>query len=163
MTYLNKLKFRFIIIFLLCNLNAVAQEGAQIKDVDILEEQKKVIMEDYPFHFENVKITNVEQINSKHSKVYYIQDSINYEAVVNSNRKDMLLIATAREIPIAELPDIVKDVFKASENGSSSIIKAFIVTTPYSSGFYRIDFKGDEKELESIYYDKLGQYQKPPY
>lgn len=163
MTYLKISKFSLMIISLLLNLNVVAQEGVQIKDVDILEEQKKVIMEDYPLHLEKVNITNVEQINSKHSKVYYIKDSINYEAVVNSNRKDMLLIATAREIPISELPEIVKDVFKASENGSSLINKAFIVTTPYSSGFYRIDFNRNEKEMESIYYDKWGQYQKPPY
>ena len=163
MILLKKLKFRLIITPLLLSINVVAQEGAPIKDVGILEEQKKVLVQDYPHHFEKVNITNVEQFSPKHSKVYYTKEGVNYEAVVNSDRKDLLLVATAREIPIAELPAIVKDALKASENGSSPIKKAFIVSTPYSSGFYRIDINQNAKETKSVYYDKLGQYQKPPY
>ena len=45
--------------------------------------------------FRTEEITNVEKIDGKHSKIYYIKNNKNFEAIVNSNREEEeLLIAS---------------------------------------------------------------------
>ncbi len=169
--YDTKSKFRQIMvcsILLLYGLSTFAQEYSAIEDVDILEEQKTVLMRDYPHIFTGVEIKDVRKINSKHSKVFYENGNQQYEAVVNSDRKDMLLVATCRVISEKEMPEVVMDAFKNSKYENWDIIETFEVTTPDSGLFYRIDVSknntmNEKEEIKSIFYTHLGQYRKPPY
>lgn len=158
-------KFVVVTISFLIAVDLLAQPGAPVKDVDFLEKQKKVMTEYYPHLFSELEINDVEKINSRQSKVFYTRNNKNYETIVNSNRKDLLIIASCEEIPVTQLPDIVQQGFHNSKLGNKKIEKAFIVTTPYSSNFYRIDvYPSDKKKhYKSIFFDKLGKYRKPPY
>ncbi len=166
MISVQNLKFRVLIsLFFIC-MFAFAQKDSHIKDVDELAEQKRIMFQNYPGLFMEKEINNVEKLDSKHSKIFYTINNVNFEAVVNSNMKDLLLVATCQEIQEEKLPAIVIDAFHESKYGSSKIEKSFIVTTPYSSNFYRIDVnqkKKKEKNMKSLFYDHLGKYRKPPY
>ncbi len=161
--------FLIVSSFLFFNgLNALAQEGSVLKDVDILENQKTVLKEDYPHVFAEVDIKDVQKISDKHSKVFYKKGEDQYEAVVNSGRKDLLLVATSKVMNESEMPNVVMDAFKSSKYKRWNVDKTYEVTTPYSSLFYRIDVsknKGGnkEKKTKSLFYTHLGQYKKPPY
>jgi len=149
-------------------LIASAQEYSVIKDVDVLEKEKTVLKEDYPHVFIEVEIRDVQKINDRQSKVFYQKGNQQYEAVVNSGREDLLLVATSRVINEKEMPNIVMDAFKNSKYNSWNIERTFEVTTPYTSVFYRIDVSkeniaDEKKKFESLFYTHLGQYEKPPY
>ncbi len=163
-----KIIFNFLVILFLTHCIAFAQEGSMIRDVDILENQKTVLMQNYPHIFTEVEIKGVQKINSRHSKVFYEIGNQQYEAVVNSGSTEMLLVATSKVLNEKEMPNIVMDAFKSSEYKSWNIEKTFEVTTPYSSRFYRIDVsnnnKAEEKnKVKSLFYTHLGRYKKPPY
>jgi len=139
-----------------------------INDVDVLARQKTVLMENYPGAFTEVEIRGVQEINPTQSKVYYEIGNQQFEAVVNSGSKDMLLVATAREINETEVPNIVMDAFKSSEYKEYNIEKTFEVKTPYSNYFYRIDVSEKNKaeetgQIKSLFYTYLGRFEKPPY
>ncbi len=163
-----KIILNFLLIFLLTHCIALAQEGSVIEDVDILEKQKTVLTNNYPHVFRTVEIKDVQKLNSRQSKVFYEKGNQQYEAVVNSGRKDMLLVATSKVMNENEMPNIVMDAFKRSKYKNWNIEKTFEITTPYSSGFYRIDVSKKnkaqkKKKTKSLFYTQLGQYKKPPY
>ncbi len=160
------LKYYFFITTLVITLNAIAQPYSTIVSISELAKQKKVLVEDYPRVFNEEEINNIEKIDSKHSKIFYTRNGIHFEAIVNSDRKDLLLIATFEEISKNDLPKIVLYNFQNSNDGKSKIENAFIGTTPYTSDFYRIDIiekteKGNS--VKSLFYDELGKYMVPPY
>ena len=165
MIYFKKLKFRLLIFLSFIGMNTYAQIGSQIEDVDVLAEQKRVMIENYPGQFREEEIIKVEKKGSKRSIIYYTRNNVNFEAVVNSDRRDLMLIATCEEIPESKLPAIVKDNFLQSKSGENKIEKVFLVTTPISSIFYRIDItpKGKYKKMKSLFYSNRGSYMKPPY
>lgn len=164
-------KFKLIIMLFMLffnDLTAFAQEGSIIVDPDILEKQKTVLMKNYPHEFTEVEIKDVQKINSSQSKVFYEKGYQQYEVVVNSGRKDMLVVATSRVINEKEMPNIVMDAFKRSKYKNRDIEKTFEVTNSYSSPFYRIDVSKknktkEKKKIKSLFYTHLGQYKKPPY
>jgi hypothetical protein len=161
-----KIKQSFLILLMLVSMKTFAQQGAPIKYVDQLEEEEKVLVHKYRNVFKEEEIKNVEKLDSEHSKISYTRNAINYEAVVNSNRKDLLVVATCQEIPVEKLPAIVKNGFQKSKYGSNNIEKAFSVSTPYSSNFYRIDVQlkeKKEKSIKSLFYDDKGLFKEPPY
>lgn len=146
---------------ILNSANLFAQHATQIKDVDELKQEDKVIIESYPNVFKGAEINKVERLNSKHAKVYYSVDGNEFEAVVNADRKDLLLVATCKVIKNDALPQLVKDVF--TKEVKAKIEKAYEVTTPYSSEIYRIDYVEKDGTLKSIFYNELGAVQKAPY
>lgn len=157
----------FLLIFLLTHYTVFAQDGSVTQDVDILEKQKTVLMEDYPGAFAEVEIKDIQKINSRHSKVFYEKGNQQYEAVVNSDRQDMLLVATSKVMSENEMPKIVMDAFKSSKYRNWNLEKTYEVTTPYSGLFYRVDVSkkkmNKKKKTKSIFYSNLGQYKKSPY
>lgn len=159
---LKKIYLPIILAAIILNSsNLFAQQGTQIKDVDELKKEDKVLIESYPHVFKGVEINKVERLNSKHAKIYYSVEGNEFEAIVNADRKDLLLVATCRVIKNDELPDIVKDVFTKDVKGK--IEKAYEVTTPYTAEIYRIDYVKKDGELKSIFYNELGAVQKAPY
>lgn len=159
---LKKIYFPIILGAIILNsTNVFAQHATQIKDVDELKTEDKVLIESYPNVFKGAEINKVERINSEHAKVYYSAEGNEFEAVVNADRKDLLLVATCKVIKNDALPDIVKDVF--TKEVKAKIEKAFAVTTPYSSEIYRIDYVEKDGTLKSIFYNELGAVQKAPF
>jgi len=161
--YLNQLKCQYSILILLAGSKLAAQPNSQIKNVDQLTTEKKVVVENYPNIFKEEEINKVEKIDEKHSKVYYTRNHVKFEAVVNSNREELLLIAIFEQVPSTRLPAIVLDNFYKNLDGNEKIQNAFIGTTPSSSDFYRIDFYDKNEILKNAFYDHLGRYMKPPY
>jgi len=163
-----KLVISFVMILISTSSIAFAQAGSVIQDVDMLEKHKTVLMEDYPNLFTEVEIVDVQRISERHSKVFYKKGNQQFEAVVNSDRQDMLLVATSRVLNVNEVPNIVMDAFRSSKYKKWNIEKTFEVTTPYSSLFYRIDVSRkkraqDKMKVKSLFYSHLGQYKKSPY
>lgn len=167
MNFEYKLLIMVFVLFYNC-INAFAQNGILIDDLDILEKQTTVMKEYYPQIFAEVEIKDVQKINSRQSKVLFEKDNQQYEAVVNSSREELLLVATSRVVNEKELPKIVMDAFNNSKYKSWNVEKTFEVKTPYSGQFYRIDVsqkneKTQKKEIESLFYTDLGQFKNPPY
>lgn len=159
MILVQNLKFQILVFLFFISMSAVAQK----KDLGVVAEQKKVLIQNYPGLFVEDEINIIEKLDSKHSKIHYTRNNVNFEAVVNSNRKELLLVATCEEILEEQLPAIVKDAFLESKYRSSKIVKTFIVSTPYGSDFYRMDVNQKKKKIKSIFYTHLGTYKKPPY
>ncbi|MDA3943209.1 MAG: hypothetical protein PF694_06675 [Bacteroidetes bacterium] len=149
--------------FLLTTHNQIdAQSFTEIKDVDILADSRIVLEKVNPSVFDTLVVKDVMELNDKHSKVIYEDEGIYCEVIVNSHRKDMLLIATAIEKPQDQIPEIVMEAFKQSEFSSWQIEKTLAMKTPYDSWFYAFDISKNNKN-ERLFYDELGAYKSPPY
>ena len=151
-----------IIVLFSISLKMLAQQGAPIGDVATLSKQKKYFCETYQGVFKNEEINRIEKINAKHSKIYYTRNKVNFEAVVNSDRNEMLLVVNCQQIPIDKLPPIVKDAFHRSKYGKLKIEKAFIAANDMSADFYRIDVLVNSKS-KSLFYTDLGAGMESPY
>ncbi len=100
--------------------------------------------------FDTLVVKEVKELNDKHSKVIYEDEGIYCEVIVNSHRKDMLLIATAIEKPQDQIPEIVMEAFKQSEFSSWQIEKTLAMKTPYDSWFYAFDISQNNKKQTLI-------------
>ena len=157
---------KFIVVSSLISLNIFAQQGAPDMDVSELAKEKEVVYENYPGVFKKEEINKIEKIDQKHSKIYYTRGKVHFEAIVNSDRQELLLVANCEQISPKRLPDIVQDAFNKSEFGKLKIQQAFVATNPYSSNFYRIDvYQKDTKGVyyKSLFYTDKGLYMEPPY
>lgn len=156
------MKNKLVIIAILAVSPLLAQNYTPIEDVDLLNKHKGVLIKENPHLIDELKIERADQINEHHSRIVYYDDGVYHEAIVNSDQKDLLLIATFREIQKNTLPKIVFDAMKQSEFGDWSIKKMYKVTTPYEGWFYAIDVVKDNK-IKRLFYSDLGQYKKPLY
>lgn len=150
------------ILLLMSVFRLPAQPYSQIRDVDILADKQIVLHLDYPRQYDTVKIIGMNQISPKHTKVSYLQHGIYCEAIVNSDRKDMLLVATGVAIPEEEVPGPVMAAFKKSEYGDWKITNTLAMRTPYGSWFYAIDTEYGDTFLR-VFYNELGAPINAPY
>ena len=160
------LKSTFIVALYLISINILAQQGAPEMDVDELKKEKEVVYENYPGIFKKEEINKIEKIDPKRSKIYYTRGKVNFEAVVNSDRKELLLLANCEQISPERLPGIVQGAFHRSDYCKLKIQKAFIVANPYLSNYYRIDiYQKDNNGVyyKSLFYTDMGLYMDPPY
>ena len=160
------LKSTLLITSCLISIHILAQEHAPEMSVSELKKEKEVVYENYPGIFKTEEINKIEKIDPKHSKIYYTRGKVHFEAVVNSDRKELLLVANCEQISPKRLPDIVRDAFHKSEYGMLKIQQAFIATNAYSSDYYRIDvYQKDPKGIyyKSLFYTDKGLYMNPPY
>lgn len=152
-------------------------QGPPVEDADFLEKQKTVLRNTHPHIFEVAEIKDVKKIDQDHTKVMYTTDGVYHEAIINSGRKDMLLIETARELKQEEVPEIVKDALKKnSEYKDATISRAFEVSRPGGERLFRLDIsRGKAKETikeatkrtanektETVYFNRLGHMDKGP-
>ncbi|MBA3899755.1 MAG: hypothetical protein H0X62_06010 [Bacteroidetes bacterium] len=159
-----KFALLFYSIFFVHNYVA-AQGNPQVRDRDILEKQKSVLIKAYPHIFETADIKDVIKISGQHSKVIYIRDSVCHESYISSGRKDMLLLETAALINTDLVPEIVKDAFKDSRYKNYEISRVFIVSRPYGERLYRLDIinRDDKNDIKEIYFDKSGHPGSSPF
>jgi len=151
-----------IVLITLIAAPLFAQKHTAIEDVDLINAHKSALIKEYPHLIDKIKIERVDQINEHHSKIVYYDDGVYHEAIVNSDRKDLLLIATFREIQKSTLPKIVFDAWKQSEFGDWKTEKMYKVTTPYDGWFYSIDVVKDNK-TKRLFYSDLGRYKETLY
>ncbi|REJ83796.1 MAG: hypothetical protein DWQ44_00690 [Bacteroidetes bacterium] len=167
--YKSSIIWFFILFFFNCILfpkPTYAQILTPTEDVRAFEENKTFYLEAYPHVLAKAKITKIEKLNEKHTMLYYTDGLNEYETVVNSARENLLLVASCRKINPDDLPDIVEDAVHRSLDVKPEIVKAFVVQTPYSYEFYRIDIllsNEEEGKVNSLFYNSLGQYVNPPY
>ncbi len=160
---------KFIILLLFFIVHSIGSSGQVLtptEDVALFEKNKTFYLQTYPHILEKAEVTGIERLDEKHTKIYYTDGITNYETVVNSAKKDLLLIATCMEIPLDKLPAIVRDVAQKTSNDKMKIVNAFKVQTPYSSEFYRVDIQSPDSlvsQNETLFFDHMGQYVEPPY
>lgn len=162
MNRINHLLIITILAFSSLTNSTIAQDIAIVKDVDLLKEQTDVLIRQYPHLFEETKIIGIKEIDPSHSIIQYTKGNEYYETIVNSGRKDMLLIATCRAIDESKAPEIIEMALQKDGFSLNQVQNYFIVNTPYKSNFYRVDINETEAK-KSVYYDKLGQYTDAPY
>ena len=153
--------FSFILLLFTTSLS-FGQKNSPIKDADELEREKEVLVSTYPHIFTVDEINDVRVINDRHSIVYHTRNGVNYETVINSATKDMMLIATCQEISVNALPAVVS----ASLEKTEPVQKAFIVTTPDSAEFYRVDVRVEDDKatlIKSLFFDHMGNEMQAPY
>jgi hypothetical protein len=149
-------------ILILSFFRLPAQPFSQIRDVDILADQRIVLHLDYPRQYDTLKIIRMKQISPKHTRISYIQHGIYCEAIINSDRKDMLLVASGVAIPEEEVPGPVLAAFEKSDYGDWKITGILAMRTPYESWFYAIDAEYGDTFLR-LFYNELGAPVNAPY
>jgi hypothetical protein len=160
-----KTKLNLILLFsftLIISFQLLGQAFTDIKDVDILENQRIVVEKENPYLFDTLRILDVTKVDNKLSKITYLDEGIYHEAIVNDERKDMLLIATAIELPKERVPEIINDILTDEKYKNWNKDKILMMKTPYESWFYAIDMSNGD-EHQRLYFDKLGAYKIPPY
>jgi hypothetical protein len=140
----------------------MGQAFTDIKDVDIIEGQQIVVEKENPYLFDTLLIIDVIKVNSKHSKITYADEGIYHEAIVNDQRKDMLLIAIGVELSEEQVPKIIQDILQDEKYKNWKKDKVLMMKTPYESWFYAIDMSDGEKH-QRLFFDELGAYKPPPY
>lgn len=150
------------ILMMFLAAGTIGQPFSVVKDIDILEDKYLVLEMDYPHMIDTLSIIEIYQVDEKHARILYSKDGIYCEAIVNRDRKDMILVATAVAIPGDQVPDIVMDVFREGDYGSWNIDNTLAMRTPYGPWFYAIDVSKDDTYLR-LFYDDTGNYKKSPY
>lgn len=159
---MNTIKLLMVFIFVFSSSQLFAQPYTSIEDIDILEQQKDVLRQKYEHEFDELDVLGGYRIDEIHTMIAYKKDGIYHEAVLNSERNEMMLVSTAAQVPVEDVPDVVMNAFKDSEYGNMEVVKTFRVNTPYGEDFIRIDVKeGDE--TERVYFNELGVIQKDLY
>lgn len=157
-----------------------------VEEVDSLKKQKAILRNMHPYIFNAAEILEIKKIDKIHSKVIFISDSIYHEAIINSSREDLLLVETAHELTLEELPDIVKDAFKRNSVFANAVIlKSFEISRAEGENLFRLDIlrvktREPSEEatsnkppreaasettgeiMETIYYTGLGHVAKGP-
>jgi uncharacterized membrane protein YkoI len=151
-----------IILTSLTLLNITAQEYAPIEDVDLIDKHKGVLKKALPNAFDNLKVEGVYRINKQFSSIIYFENEVYNEAVINSARKDMLLIITLTEITESNAPKIVIDNHKRGKYGDWEIERILSVKSPQGETYYAVDIKSDN-ENKRLFYDDYGNSKKAPY
>ena len=75
------------ILILLTSYHIMGQAFTDIKDVDIIADQKIVVEKENPYLFDTLLILDVIKIDDKHSKITYMDEGIYHEAIVNDQKK----------------------------------------------------------------------------
>lgn len=159
---IKALKIFIVFVFIFSASHLFAQPYSTIEDVDILEQQKDILRQKYEHEFDELDVLGGKRIDEIHTMIAYKKDGIYHEAVMNSERAEMMLVSTAAQIPVEDVPNVVMNAFKDSKYGDMEILKAFRVDTPYGEDFIRVDVKNDN-ETERVYFNELGVIQKDPY
>jgi hypothetical protein len=150
-------KINTLTLLICLALLASGQEYSRIEDADELEEQSVILTREYPQIFERSEIKDVLLLDDNHSIVRYLKDKVYHETIINSGRKDMLLLETAQFIPKEELPDIIMKAYEDNTKGSPEIVKQFIVHRPDGEQLYRLDLADpNSDDVVTLYFDKMG-------
>lgn len=152
----------FLSFLLFFSSSIIAQDYAPIEDTDLIDKHKGVLKTALPHSFDNLKIGGVYRINKKFSSIVYFENDVYNEAIVNSARKDMLLIITLTEITESNAPKIVVDNHKISEFGDWKILRILSVRSPQGETYYAVDIKSDN-ENKRLFYDDFGKSKIAPY
>ncbi len=138
------------------------QAFTEIKDVDILSKQHLVLETQFPLRFDTVEILGTTPLRGRLTKVSYLDEGAYCEVILNSDRKDMLLVAMGVYIPGTEVPGPVLDAFRKSEYGNRDVTASLAMRTPYGPWFYAVDVNRGDTVLR-LFYDELGHPKKAPY
>ena len=162
MMNIMKKKILYVTILLLSWGYVSGQAFSEIKDVDLINEKTILMERDFPSHFDTIAIMDIVPIDNDHSKIIYYDSDIKCEAIVNTDRKDMFLVATAVEIPRDEVPDFIFNAMQDTDYAAWKVENTYVMKTPYENWFYAIDVTTNEKQ-ERIFFNRSGGLKKRPY
>ena len=154
------------ILLIFFSFGMVAQNYSPIKDVDVLEQQNKVLQKIYSDKFNQLKIKSVYNINDKHTAIGYIEGGSYSEVVVNSDKKDMLIVLSSYEIAKKDIPKLIHDVWEKDYSDNWELDKVLYAKTPYGDVYYVTVMKQKTKDNQinwkRVFYNDKGQKQTPP-
>jgi hypothetical protein len=154
--------FGTAMIFVFTAGTLFAQPYESIEDIDILEQQKDVLRQKYEHEFNEIDVLGGYQLDETHTMVAYMKNGIYHEAIMNSDRKEMMLVAIEAEVPVEDVPDVVINALENDNYDIDEVVKTFRVSTPYGENFYSVDMT-EEDPGDRIYFNDLGVIQKAPY
>ena len=105
------------------------QAFTEIRDADILSEKHLVLKTQYPLRYDTVEILGPKPVSDRLTKVSYLDEGVYCEVILNSDRKDMLLVAMGVYVPGAEVPGPVMDAFKRSDHGDWDVTATLAMRT----------------------------------
>ena len=161
----NKLRKQLLFlaaILLLPSYSMLAQPYSTIEDEDILKNMREVLRTRYPLQWEDLQIGDSYQIDLNHSMLTYEKDGVYHEAIINSKRKEFLLIAIAVQVPEENVPHVVMQAFENGEHGDREVVKTFWVKTPYEEDYYALDVVKNDT-TERLFFNPLGVTMVSPY
>ncbi len=156
------LKISSILLLTLFVNPLFAQPYSLIEDTDVLAMQEEVLKSEYPHVFEELEILDSYMINEHHSKITYKMDGIYHEAVMNHERKDLLLVAIAAELTKEQVPEVILNALRNSKYGNRELVQSFKVSTPFMEYFYAFDV-AEKDTTRRVYLNELGVIQSKPY
>ena len=152
----------YTIVLISTALTLNAQPYSTIEDVDVLKKHEEVLKQYYPQLHGDIQIQEVYKIDDKHSLVKFEGDKEEYQVVLNSARKDMLLVSKYHRISKEETPDIVIDRLNEEEYASWTLEACYEVQEPHSEQYYALEISNEEK-TKKLHFNHLGQYRESPY
>ena len=151
------------IVYLFIASQILAQKSIPIKDPLVLKSLDKVLVESYPHLYDTISVVEAFRIDDNYSKVIYSIEGRLKEEFIYDSDGDMVIIASLLEIPIVNIPLIVRDAFKAQNKGGWEILNAFEVRPNYGGAQYYGLELGKGEKLKRLYYDNFGNIHKGPY
>ncbi|MBK8557992.1 MAG: hypothetical protein IPL65_20610 [Lewinellaceae bacterium] len=157
---------RFIIVSLFYSSLFLPVANAQVKvlDGEARVRTERDILAAYPNHFHAVDIISIKRLDRHYLRLNYKSDGKQWEAVLQTDDTDPVLVETAQVLPPEGWPGFIIAACKKSEFASWQIIKVLKVSSPYGDPGYRVDVCPDldqKAQTRRLYFDPFGQPDKP--
>lgn len=147
-------------LFTICiTLSLISQEYSYLQDVDYIQEHEVFLKREFPHAFDGMKVEGIKKVDDKHTMIAFTMNNEYYEVVVNSERKEMLLVVKYHKISQSDAPQVVLDAAKSKYKGE--ITQCFEVQEPSSEEYFAVVLKKDGKK-KRVYFNHLGQFKKRP-
>ena len=140
-----------------------SQRFTEVEDVNIINNHKSFLKQSYPNAFQSMNVLNVYSVGDDLSRVDYLYQGVEHQALLNSGKKEMLLVATYEQLPISETPGIILEAKKDSEYSKWTIERTYKVKEPSIGIYYALDLVSEDGEFKRVHYSHLGHMRKAPY
>ena len=162
---LQSMFFRIIIIpfcFILLISSSTVGQTATLEG-DERAQMIRDVMAAYPQEFRRIDIQSIYRLDEHYAVMTYQSAGTEWEAVLQVDGIDPILVETGQKLSKDEWPDMIVDAFRQGSHARSSIIAIFKVSTPYGEQGYRANLQTDESDpvVDRLYFDAFGRPLKP--
>ena len=151
-----------ILCMTLCIGYANAQTFQPVEDPNTIEKYEVLLKKQYPHMHQRIVVTNVQKINDRFALITYENGSHEFDALVNNQKEDMLLVATYHKIEKQDVPRIVKDNVKEEMTGSEKAMAYFEVMELETSTYYAVEVASND-DKSRLHFTSHGRIKESPY
>ncbi|MEZ5032590.1 MAG: hypothetical protein R2787_14460 [Saprospiraceae bacterium] len=121
------------------------------------------VMAAYPQEFRAIDIQSIYRLDEHYAVMTYQSTGTEWEAVLQADGIDPILVETGQKLSKDEWPDMIVDAIRQGSHARSSIIAMFKVSTPYGKQGYRANLQTRESDpvVDPLYFDAFGRPLKP--